>query len=233
MIYAFGDSYAAYSSNVFQGRDRIEGIDPNLERDLLIKKTKSYIDHVSDYTQQKIGHLGNCGRGPLDMVQQFFDFDREKILEEDILIFCWSGMERDIDKWGDPYIDPKYDNTRYEGDDMQRYKDAVKLYHLFLASPMQHKQSMLSSLLAIDGMLDKVKTKNIFHFSCFEHELAYINEHYKFANGHYETEWCLFDHARTFDDYGVDGVDDLEYPCHYSPKGSIGLANYIYEKVIK
>ena len=74
MIYAFGDSYAAYSSYVFQGRDAVEGIDSSLEPDLEIKKTMSWIDYLSDHTGQKVGHLGTPGRGPLDLVEQFYKF---------------------------------------------------------------------------------------------------------------------------------------------------------------
>lgn len=234
MIYAFGDSYAAYSSYVFQGRDKVEGIDSDLENDLLIKRTKSYLDYLSDYTGQSIGHLGTPGRGPLDMVENFYKFRKKyDITQDDILIFCWSGMERDIDKWGDPYLDPQFDNTRYEGRDLKNYKNAVELYYLYLASPMQHKQTMLSSLLALDGMLEDVWSRNIFNFYCFDQELNYSKENYTLQNGYTETEWCLYDHAHSFEDYGTNGIDDLDYPNHYSPKGSIALAEYIYEKIIK
>ena len=73
MIYVFGDSYGAYSSYVFQGRDPVPGIDPTFEPDLKIKKTMSWIDHLSDLTEQSIGHLGTPGRGPLDLVEQLFN----------------------------------------------------------------------------------------------------------------------------------------------------------------
>ena len=39
MIYAFGDSYSAYSSYVFQGRDSVPGVDSSFQPDLKIKKT--------------------------------------------------------------------------------------------------------------------------------------------------------------------------------------------------
>ena len=234
MIYAFGDSYAAYSSYVFQGRDPVFGVDPELDSTLEIKNTKSYLDYLSDYTGQSIGHLGTAGRGPLDMVEQYYNFISNNYLtEEDILIFCWSGMSRDIDKWGDPYLDPEFDNTRYEGEDLQRYKQAVSLYWLYLESPMQHKQSFLSSLLAIDGLLQYSQTKNIFHFVCFEQEFEHMKKiNYEFKNGILEKNWHLYDHAHSFDDYGIEGIDDMQYPNHYSPKGSVGLAEHIYEKII-
>jgi len=235
MIYAFGDSYAAYSSYVFQGRDPVLGVDPEMDSTLEIKTTKSYLDYLSDLTGQSIGHLGTSGRGPLDTVEQYYNFLNNATLnQEDILIFCWSGMGRDIDKWGDPYLDPEFDNTRYEGEDLQRYKQAVSLYWLYLESPMQHKQSFLSSLLAIDGLLQESSTKNIFHFICFEQEFEYIKKiKFNFKNGIMEKDWHLYDHAHSFDDYGTNGIDDMNYPNHHSPKGSIGLAEYINEKVIK
>lgn len=235
MIYAFGDSYAAYSSYVFQGRDPVLGVDPEMDPTLEIKTTKSYLDYLSDLTGQSIGHLGTSGRGPLDTVEQYYNFLNNATLnQEDILIFCWSGMGRDIDKWGDPYLDPEFDNTRYEGEDLQRYKQAVSLYWLYLESPMQHKQSFLSSLLAIDGLLQESSTKNIFHFICFEQEFEYIKKiKFNFKNGIMEKDWHLYNYAHSFDDYGVNGIDDMNYPNHHSPKGSIALAEYINEKIIK
>jgi len=241
MIYAFGDSYCACSYYVFQGKHdvkdgchRLEIANaPTLDSNQPIKRTKSYLDYLSDLTGQEVGHLGTPGRGPLDMVNNFYEFRQKKDPnQDDILIFCWSGMDRDIDKWGDPYIDPEFDNTRYEGTDIQRYKDAVSLYHLYLYSPMQHQQSMLSCLLAIDGMLDNVLTRNIFHFCCFENEWNWIDKNYTISNGFYEKQWSLYDYAHSFEDYGTNGIDDLEYPNHFSPQGSIALAEHINEKII-
>ena len=95
MIYVFGDSYGAYSSYVFQGRDPVPGIDSTFEPNLKIKKTMSWIDYLSDHTNQKVGHLGTPGRGPLDVVDQLFNFLKSnKINEDDILIFCWSRKDR-------------------------------------------------------------------------------------------------------------------------------------------
>ena len=232
MIYSFGDSYSAYSKYVFQGRDPVPGVDASLQPDLKIKSTMSYLDHLSDLTGQAIGHLGCPGRGPLDMVDQLHNIDKTVLTSNDILIFCWSGMERDVDKWGDPYLDPAFDNTRYEGNDMQRYKDAVTLYHLFLASPLQHRQTFNSCLYAIDGMLQSISAK-VVHLFCFNNELDAIRKHnlHNIQNGYVETNWNLYDHAHSFDDYGPDGGADIDYPNHYSPKGSIALAEHIHEKI--
>jgi hypothetical protein len=236
MIYAFGDSYAAYSSYVFQGRDAVEGIDSSLEPDLEIKKTMSWIDYLSDHTGQKVGHLGTPGRGPLDLVEQFYKFLKSNdVNENDILIFCWSRKDREMDKWGDPYLDPEFDNTRFDNEnDIMKYKQAVSLYYLYLHSEEQCLQMSNSSYLAVDGLLEKLPCKNVFHFYCFRSEIKERNQNKLHIpkNGIVTDEWSLYSHAHSFDDYGENGIDDMEYPNHYSPKGSIGLANYIYEKII-
>lgn len=236
MIYAFGDSYSAYSSYVFQGRDPVPGVDSSFQPDLKIKKTMSWIDYLSDFTEQKVGHLGTPGRGPLDLVEQFFNFlKKNELKEEDILIFCWSAKDREMDKWGDPYLDPEFDNSRYEGDDIQKYKQAVSLYYMYLHSEWQNLQSVNASYLAIDGMIENLPCKNVFHFYCFMSEIR--DRHNKnlhvFKNGIVTDSWSLYRHAHSFDDYGENGIDDMDYPNHYSPKGSIGLARYINEKIIK
>lgn len=232
MIYSFGDSYSAYSKYVFQGRDPVPGVDSTLEPHLKIKTTMSYLDHLSDLTGHAVGHLGHPGRGPLDMVEQLHKLDKTKITSDDILVFCWSGMERDVDKWGDPYLDPAFDNDRYEGADIQRYKDAVTLYHLYLASPLQHLQSFNACLHAIDGMLQSIGAKAI-HLFCFSNEMKAIRDKklHNIQNGYVETEWNLYDYAHSFSDYGPNGGADIDYPNHFSPAGSIALAQHIYEKI--
>ena len=50
-------------------------------------------------------------------------------------------------------------------------------------------------------------------------------------NGYVETEWDLYDYAHSFSDYGPNGGDDIDYPNHFSPAGSIALAQHIYEKI--
>ena len=236
MIYVFGDSYGAYSSYVFQGRDHVPGIDPTFEPNLKIKKTMSWIDYLSDHTNQKVGHLGTPGRGPLDVVDQLFNFLKSNdINEEDILIFCWSRKDREMDKWGDPYLDPEFDNPRYtETQDIVRFKQAVSLYYLYLYSDEQCLQMANSSYLAIDGMLKNLPCKNVFHFYCFMSEIKERDQNNLHipVNGIVTDEWSLYRHAHSFDDYGENGIDDMEYPNHYSPAGSIALADYIYEKII-
>jgi len=237
MIYAFGDSYSAYSKYVFQGRDPVPGVDPTFQPDRIIKQTKSYIDYLSDLTGHSIGHLGTPGRGPLDLVEQLFEFlKNNELSEEDILLFCWSRKDREIDKWGDPYLDPEYDNNRFTDEkDIQKYKQAVSLYYLFLYSEEQCLQMVNSSYLAVDGILQLLPCKNIFHFYCFNAEITERNEHnlHFFKNGIVNDIWSLYKFAHSFDDYGENGIDDMDYPNHYSPKGSIALAEYINEKIIK
>ena len=236
MIYVFGDSYGAYSSYVFQGRDPVPGIDSTFQPDLKIKKTMSWIDYLSDLTGQSIGHLGTPGRGPLDLVEQLYKFLKLNDLNEgDILIFCWSRKDREMDKWGDPYLDPEFDNNRFSDEkDIQRYKQAVSLYYLYLNSEEQCLQMANSSYLAVDGILQLLPCKNVFHFYCFNSEIKERNKHnlHFFKNGIVTDTWSLYNHAHSFDDYGENGIHDMEYPNHYSPKGSIALAEYIYEKVI-
>jgi hypothetical protein len=237
MIYVFGDSYAAYSSYVFQGRDTVPGIDHTFQPERKIKKTMSWIDYLSDHTDQKVGHLGTPGRGPLDCVQQFYNFLKtNKVYEEDILIFCWSRKDREMDKWGDPYLDPEFDNNRFTDEkDIQRYKQAVSLYYLYLHSEEQCFQMINSSYLAIDGILGNLPCKNMFHFYCFMSEIEERDREKLHIpiNGVVTDNWSLYKHAHSFNDYGENGIDDMDYPNHYSPKGSIGLADYINEKIIK
>ena len=91
-----------------------------------------------------------------------------------------------MDKWGDPYLDPEFDNNRFSDEkDIQRYKQAVSLYYLYLNSEEQCLQMANSSYLAVDGILQLLPCKNVFHFYCFNSEIKERNKHnlHFFKNG--------------------------------------------------
>jgi len=66
MIYAFGDSYAAYSSYVFQGRDPVLGVDPEMALERTNKKFIKRFQYLESESKKDGKEMGEMTLNEMD-----------------------------------------------------------------------------------------------------------------------------------------------------------------------
>lgn len=178
-----------------------------------------WIDVLAKKLNAEIGHLGRHGTGPDNCYKQFSNFLKrsnfdDETGDEDLYIFCWSDAERVRDVHERQLPDPYH--TVPDITITPKYLEAVKLYHTYIHNVAMWENIFFACHDAVKYKCITRNLQNVQHFYCFRREQELVG-----------AEFNLYDLAHREEDYGEEGVDDLEFPNHFSPVGSIKLAERI------
>lgn len=242
----FGDSFCYDSkdnphSHIYQHREHpIQGT-----------QTETYIDYVSERLQLPVVNYGISGHGPTYTLSEMDDWFKKNIddLPSTYIIICWSDYRRQLVKtW-------KNDTTSFGGatatgeqplpgpdapmlDEPKtpidpRWAQAVKLYWAYLRNENEYKRHNTAIKYAFQYMKQvyNIQPDQLQQYECFGHSRSSLDDCSFFYDG--KEFDSLFAFARYFDDYGVQGVDDLLYRNHLSDKGHFGMADVIQERYEK
>mgnify|MGYP001131352828 CR=1 FL=1 len=242
----FGDSYCFESKN----NDRCPiYTDTVKRRGLSRSQAETYIDMLSDQLQLPVVNFGYPGHGPMWTVHELLEWldNHKNEIHETYFVFCWSDIRRQLIKsWKtctepsdhpgeEPILGP--DSPTLTGSNIDpKYVEALQLYYVYLHTEQdltRRGRIVYHALQNIfrDYKIDATQRQEYF---CFNDAKWLNNQTLPFVYNGVEFD-SLYRFAQHFDDYGVQGVDDLLYCNHFSEEGHKGITEVIrarYEKHI-
>jgi hypothetical protein len=248
----FGDSYC------YDSKENPRS--PINERNGIVTRSQkeSYIDYVSERLNLPVVHYGEAGHGPFWTLWQLIEWINKNTeeLPHTYFIFCWSDALRRLVADGKDRVDQhSYGDVScllgHPGETVlpgpenvlvvepgtrnidPEWANAVVKYWLHLHNENELERNIAIVMHAFNSIQNMyLSPKQYQQYHCFSHCMPMGEENCKIEyNG--QTSYSLYDFARTFDDYGVEGIDDIEYCNHFSDKGHYGMADVIvagYEK---
>lgn len=236
----FGDSFCFDSkdnpgSHIYKHHKNIQGT-----------QRETYIDYISERLQMPVVNYGVSGHGPTYTLSEMDEWFKNNIddLPSTYIIICWSDFCRQLVRTFKN--DNNYHTEKHHpgeaplvGPDAlmltepqtdPRWAQAVKLYWEYLRSENEYKRHNTAIKYAFQYMkqIYNIQPDQLQQYECFGHSRSSLDD----CNFFYEGKEfdSLFTFARYFDDYGIQGVDDLFHRNHLSDKGHVGMANLIQER---
>lgn len=239
----FGDSYCHDSKQNFDSRIW-NGTD--LSSFTMTQQRSTYIDRLSKQLQLPVVHFGRSGHGPMWTVHELLDWceNNKSDVAQTYFIFCWSDIKRQLVKtWKN---DPSKESGMHpgetpllgsvvpalrEGEVDPRYVQALELYYLYLHNDTELERRGRIVYHALENIFRKyhITENQRQEYYCFDHTLWLNNKRLPFEYDGVEWE-CLYFFAQHFSDYGVQGVDDLEYLNHFSKNGHEAFAHLLKKR---
>lgn len=220
---------------------------------------KSWIDYLHERTGLPIEGRGYSGLGPDVSFDGFHKYVTNNDISNTYFIFCWSDIGRKVhrappseqSRLEDTSVIPFMTDSEYVteigspgpdsvmldeiseiSDEDAAWTNAIKLWWLYLDNPVDHERRWRATKLAFKQLLLEHNISNIQEYYCFTHT-AFAEKEIKpldfIHNGNVYTS--LYEFAQSQDDYGVQGIDDINYPNHMSPQGSQEFANIVYQRM--
>lgn len=193
---------------------------------------ETYIDLLSFPTV----HFGTPGHGPNWTIHEFQTWLKENDPKETFFIFCWSDICRDIflapasdDDWRvhpGELAAPGPDAPMVNELEDKWWAQALRLWWVHLRNEKQYYRHWETTKLAFKHLLWANNITHYKEFFCFTPLMKYENDRLDFLQDG-KVFGCLYDYAQHFPDYGVQGVDDLNYKNHFSPTGHKEMARYL------
>lgn len=236
----FGDSYC-YDSK-YNSHCPIYIDDPK-PRVLSRSQTETYIDFLSQELSMPVVNFGYSGHGPMWTVHELLEWldNHKDEIHETYFVFCWSDITRQLVKtWkndpGDglgvhpgetPLLGSEAPALR-EGEIDPRYAQALELYYLYLHNDNELERRGRIVYHALENIFReyKIDTTQRQEYFCFNDAKWMNNQTLPFTYNGVEFD-SLYRFAQHFDDYGVQGVDDLLYCNHLSDEGHKGFTKVI------
>jgi len=246
----FGDSYC-YDSRLNPMSMLYEN--HHYGSDLRGNQTQTYIDMLSEKLNLPVVHHGISGHGPNWTMHELITWLKrgEYNPKETFFIFCWSDPCRDLWNWDiqDEKIKEEhrgFDDKIHPGEFvavgpdapcideflsiMPERVQAIKLWWLYLRNENQYWRYWEQTKLAFKQLVYEYDIQYKKEFFCFpwtsdrpnEVDFSFYYNNIKFTN--------LYHFAQHFDDYGVQGVDDLHYRNHFSDIGHVEMTSLLEEE---